>query len=220
MDQVTLSATSRSEGGTRPTRRLRREGFVPAIVYGKGLDPVSVKVTSKDLYTVLHTEAGLNALINLDVEGSPVLTVAREVQRHPVRGNITHLDFIKVSLDEVIQADVGIDYLGIPLGVIEDGGVVEEIETSVLVRALPTEVPPSIELDITELRLGDTVKLGDLPEIEGVEYVDDAERTLLTILVPRKVEEEEVVEEIEGEEFLEGDEEGEAEGAAEDAGEE
>lgn len=220
MDQVTLSATSRSEGGTRPSRRLRREGFVPAIVYGKGLDPVSVKVTSRDLYTVLHTEAGLNALINLDVEGSTVLTVAREVQRHPVRGNITHLDFIKVSLDEVIQADVGIDYLGIPLGVIEDGGIVEEIETSVLIRALPTEVPASIELDITELRLGDTVKLGDLPDIEGVEYVDDAERTLLTILVPRKVEEEEVDEEIEGEEFLEGEEEGEEEAASEDAGEE
>ncbi len=220
MDQVTLSATSRSEGGTRPSRRLRREGFVPAIVYGKGLDPVSVKVTSKDLYTVLHTEAGLNALINLDVEGSTVLTVAREVQRHPVRGNITHLDFIKVSLDEVIQADVGIDYLGIPLGVIEDGGIVEEIETSVLIRALPTEVPASIELDISELRLGDTVKLGDLPDIEGVEYVDDAERTLLTILVPRKVEEEEVDEEIEGEEFLEGEEDGEEEAASEDAGEE
>ena len=194
MDQVTLRATPRAETGTRPAKRLRREGRVPAVVYGRGLDPISVTVGTRDLFSALHTEAGLNALINLEIEGGDaVLTVAREIQRHPVRGEITHFDLIKVSLDVAIQAEVGIDYTGTPVGVIDDGAIVETLETSVLIEALPTEIPASIQVDISELHLGSTLTLGDLPEIEGVTYLDDAERPLLTLILPR-AEEEEVVE--------------------------
>ncbi len=195
MEQVTLSAERRVEKGSRVARRMRRTGRVPAVVYGRDLEPMSVSVNGRDLYRVLHTEAGANALIEVEVEGADtVLAVAREIQRHPVRGEITHLDLIKVSLDVAIEAEVGIDYIGSPLGVREDGGIVETIETSVVIEALPTAIPPSISLDISEMVVGDTLKIADLPTVEGVVYVDDEERPLVTVLAPRIIEEEVPVE--------------------------
>ncbi len=219
MEQVTLQADPREAAGTRSARRLRRGGHVPAVVYGRNLDAQPVAVSSRDLYGVLHTEAGLNALINLDVDGKEVLTVAREIQRHPVRGDITHLDFIEVSLDVAIQADVTLELIGIPVGVREEGGIVETIETTVSIRALPTQIPSSIELDIEDLNIGDTLKIADLPAIEGVDYVDDEDRTIVSILAPRKIEEEVVVSE-EDELLAEGEEapEGAAEEEAGEAG--
>ena len=206
MDEVTLRATARTEKGSRPTRRLRRAGLVPAVVYGRDVSAVPVSVPARDLFAALHTEAGLNALITVEVEdGETVLTVAREIQRHPVRGQITHLDFIKVSLDEAIEADVTVEYLGTPLGVREEDGFVEMIAATVLVRALPTAIPSGIQIDIADLGIGDTLKVSDLPEIEDVEYLDDVDRPLVTVLLPR-IEEEPEVEEIEGE--LEEGEEG------------
>lgn len=220
MDQVPLSATKRVVSGTRPARRLRRENLVPAVVYGRDQETLSVTVNRRDLYTALHTDAGLNAIISLDVDGSSLLTVAREVQRHPVRGDISHLDFITVDLTRAIEAEVGIDYLGTPAGVREDEGVVETIESTVLIEALPTEIPSSIEISIEALYIGDTLTRGDLPTIEGVTYVDPEDRPLLTVVAPRVEEEEEVPEELEeGMELLEGEEES-AEGDADEAGDE
>ncbi len=218
MDQVTLRADVRTESGSRPAKRLRRQGLVPAVVYGRGTDPISVIVSARDLYGALHTEAGANALISLEVEGGEnVLTVAREIQRHPVRGEIAHLDFIKVSLDEAIQADVGIELTGEPIGVREEGGVVETIEVSVVIEALPTEIPSSIQLDISEMNVGDTLTIADLPAIEGVTYVDDEDRPLVSVLVPRVAEEPEA---IEGLEEIEGEIPADAEEAAEASAEE
>lgn len=201
MDQVTLSAQRRVETGSRPARRMRREGLVPAVVYGRGLDVIEVAVSARELYRALHTEAGANALIEVQVDnGDKVLAVAREVQRHPVRGEVTHLDFIKVSLDVAIEAEVSIEYTGIPIGVADEGGIVETIENSVMIEALPTAIPSSIALDISELSVGDTLKIADLPDVEGVTYLDDPERPLVTVLIPRIIEEEVV--EVEGEEGL------------------
>ena len=216
MDQVALRADKREERGTRAARRMRRAGFVPAIVYGRDREPVSVMVADRDLYAALRTEAGLNALIALSVDSDDVLTVVREIQRHPVRGNIEHLDFIKVSLDEEIQADVSIEFLGTPIGVSEEGGVAETLVTTVAIRALPAEIPPSVELDIGELAIGDTLKISDLPIIEGVEYVEDGERPIVTILAPRAIEEEQPEEDLESLELAEGEEVAESEASEED----
>lgn len=197
MDQVTLSAKTRAEFGTRPSRRLRRQGLVPATVYGKNAEAKSITVNGRELYAALHTEAGRNALINVDIEGDEnVLAVAREVQRHPVRGEVTHLDLIQISLDVKIAAEVGVEYVGTPVGVRADGGFVEAIATTVNISALPTAIPGSIVVDIENMATGDTLKVSDLPEIEGVEYTDDVDRPLVTVLLPRLEEEveEEVVE--------------------------
>jgi len=211
MDQVTLRAAERSESGSRPARRLRRAGKIPANIYGRGMDALAVTVDRKELYGALHTESGLNALIHVEVEGGDgLLTVAREIQRHPVRGEISHLDFIRVALDEAIEADVSFEPQGIPVGVYEEGGFVEAIATTVAILALPLAIPNSIEYDISELHIGDIIKVSDLPAIEGVEYIDDPERPLVGVLAPRleeELEEEELEgEELEGEEAAEGEE--------------
>jgi large subunit ribosomal protein L25 len=216
MDQVTLHAEVRTEKGSRATRRLRRSGQVPAVVYGRGLDPLSVIVDEKALFAALHTEAGFNALISVDIDGddSELFAVAREIQRDPVRDDITHLDLIKVSLDEEIESEVPVHYEGTPDAVREEGALIETIETTVLVSSLPTAVPSSISVDIGHLEIGDTVTLADLPAIEGVTYVDEEDRPLLTVLAPRMPEEEEVevdAELLEGEELPE-DADSEAEG--------
>jgi large subunit ribosomal protein L25 len=219
MDQVTLSAEPRVETGSRPARRMRRKGLVPAVVYGRGMDAVQVAVDGRDLYRALHTESGANALIEVEVDGGEtVLAVAREIQRHPVRNEITHLDFIKVSLDVEIEAEVSIEYVGTPTAVIEEGGIVETIENSVLIEALPTAIPNSIALDISEMVIGDTMQIADLPVIDGVTYVDDAERPLVTVLAPRIEEPEEPEVELDehGEPILVDEAEEEAEDSGED----
>lgn len=204
MEQATLTAQARTDLGTRPSKRLRREGYVPAVVYGRGLDPILVTLDRKELYGVLHTEAGLNAVINVEVSGGePVLAVAREIQRHPVRGEITHLDLIKVSLTEAIEAEVGLEFIGTPLGVKEDGGFLEAMESSVTIEALPTAIPNVIELDVSGLGIHDILKVEDLPEIEGVTYLGDPERPIVTVSPPAAEEEPEAVDaglELEGEE--------------------
>lgn len=216
MDQVTLRAEPRTDFGTRPSRRSRRDGTVPAIVYGRGLDAVAVSVGRRELHSALHTDAGSNALINLDLAGGKtLLTVAREIQRHPVRGDIVHLDFINISLDEKIEAEVGLEFLGTPRGVKVDAGIVETIRASVAVMALPMDIPPHIPLDISAMEVGDTLKLSDLPVIEGVEYLDDPDTDLVSVTIPRAVE---AAAEVEGEEALVA--EGEAVGErADDSGE-
>lgn len=209
MEQETLAAQKRTTSGSRPARRMRRDGRVPAVVYGSDLETTSISVDSRELGTTLHTEAGLNALINVVVDGEDeVLAVAREIQRDPVRGDITHLDLIQVSLDIEIEAEVTIEYVGVPAGVREEGGFVEAIETSVVLTALPTNIPASIEVDITELGIGDTLKVADLAAIDGVTYTTDEDRPMVTVLLP-SVEEEPEPELLEGE-LLEEGEEGEA----------
>ncbi|MEX0825303.1 MAG: 50S ribosomal protein L25 [Acidimicrobiia bacterium] len=206
MDQVSLRAEPRTVAGTRPSKRLRGAGKVPAILYGRGLDPQALVVDRRELYAVLHTEAGSNALINLEVEGTkkPFLTVAREIQRHPVRGEVAHLDFISISLDVKIHAEVGIEFHGVPGPVRTEGALVETIRNSVMVEALPLDIPAHIQLDISAMEVGDTLKVSDLGAIAGVEYLDDEDASIVTVIIPRIVEEE-VKEPVEGE-AVEGEE--------------
>ncbi len=202
MATTKLSASIRNSGGSAEARRLRRSGSVPATVYGQQAEAQSVSVDGRALYTVLHTEAGLNAVITLDVDGEEITTLAREIQRHPVRGDITHLDFIRISLTDTVAAEVGVDFIGVPEGVREDGGIVETIRAVVNVEALPTDIPSGIELDITALNIGDVLRVSDLPVIAGVEYTDDPEASLVTVSVPAAI----IAEEAEEDELLEGEE--------------
>jgi len=166
MEQVTLRAQPRAVFGTRPSKRLRRDGFVPATIYGSTTETQSITLDGRELYSALHTEAGRNALINVEIEGGDtVLAVAREVQRHPVRGDVIHLDLIEISLDVTIEAEVAVEYVGTPIGVREDGGFVEAISMTVNIAALPTDIPGSIIVDIEDMLTGDTLKRSDLPEL-------------------------------------------------------
>jgi len=207
MQQETLRATERVTQGSRASRRLRRDGRVPAVVYGTSTDTRAVHVASRDLYSVLRTDAGLNAIIELEIEGSKMLAIARELQRDPIRGDITHLDFIEVRLDTEIDAEVGIDYIGTPEGVKNAGAIVETLEASIMISALPNAIPSVIEVNIEHLELHDTLKVSDLPVLEGVTYALEPDHSLLTVVLPA-AEIEPEVELLEGEEgeLLEGEE--------------
>lgn len=221
MAEVKLRADKRTATGSAASRRLRRAGNVPATVYGLDIEPVSVSVDARQLHAALHTDAGLNAIIALEVNGASYTTLAREIQRHPVRGDIIHLDFLQVSLTETVTAEVALELEGTPVGVRDEGGIVETIRAVVVVEALPTDIPSSIAIDISGLGIGDVVRIEDLPSLPGVEYVDEPDTGLATVTVPRAVveEEPEVPEELlEGEEIEEGVAEGE-EAAAEAGGE-
>ncbi len=192
MQQETLRAEQRVTQGTRASKRLRREGRIPGVVYGVDIDPLAVHVSNRDLYAVLNTDAGRNAIIEVNVGDAQVLTVAREIQRDPVRGDITHLDFIQVKMDTEIDAEVAIEFVGLPRGVKDDGGVIETLDASVMISALPNAIPQSIEVGIEHLGVHDTLKVSDLPALDGVTYIADPDHPLLTVVVPAA--EEEVVE--------------------------
>ncbi|HEX5695431.1 MAG TPA: 50S ribosomal protein L25 [Acidimicrobiia bacterium] len=219
MSQVSLRAEAGRATGSRESRRLRRTGLVPAIVYGKGTDPINVAVDAHDLHMALHTEAGSNALINLEIEDDKVvLTMARIIERHPFRNEYRHVDFVTVSLDETVHAEVAIHFEGTPAGVIE-GGVFSPQRTHVSVETLATTIPSFIELDVSAVEIGDSLRIADLPVIEGVVYTEDPEGVVMSVTTPAaEIEEPEEVEGEEGEELAEGEEsdgvaaEGEAEG--------
>ena len=212
--EVTLRAQTGRSQGSRPSRRLRLTGRVPAVVYGKDTESQAIAVDRRELYGVLHTEAGLNALINLEIEGgSNQLTMAKVVERHPVRGEIIHVDFITISLTETTRVEVLLELQGDPIGV-REGGIIETINNSVVVEALQTEIPTSIIIDVSGMDVGDTLRVADLPVIEGVEYVDDVDQPLITVVLPAaEVAAEEELEE--GAELEEGEEVEEGQDAAE-----
>lgn len=215
--ELTLRAQAGRELGSRASRRLRREGRVPAVVYGQDMEPVLVDVDHRELMAALVTEAGLNALIAVDVDGGETYTtLPREVQRHPYKPFITHLDFVKIDLTEKTEAEVAIDFVGESVGVRTGGGIISTIKTTVLIEALPTEIPNSIEIDVSDLDVGDSLKVSELTMPAGVELVDDPDDTLAIVTLPAAevAAEVEEVELLEGEELPEG-EEGEAAAAEE-----
>jgi len=193
MSQVSLRAQAGRTPGSRESRRVRKQGLVPAVVYGKELDPVPVSVDAHDLHLALHTESGANAIINLEIEGGDNLTtMARIIDRHPFRSEYRHVDFVTVDLSQTVTAEVTISFEGTPVGV-REGGVFSPRRTTVQIEALPTEIPGSIELDVTEVEMGGSLRVEDLPTIEGVEYLEDLEAVVMSVTAPAaEVEEEEV----------------------------
>lgn len=213
MDQVSLRAHTGRIPGSRSSRRLRREGQVPAVVYGHDLEPISIAVDARELAAVLHTELGSNAIINLEVEGGKeILTLARAITRHPFRAEYQHIDFVKVSLTETVTTDVAIHFEGEAAGV-KEGGVFSPRRSSVQIEALVTQIPGSIVVDITGVEIGESLRIEDLPVVAGVTYLEDPDSVVMSITHPAAEIEEPVAEE----EGVEGVETGEAEEGADAA---
>ena len=198
MSNVILRAETGRQTGTRRSRRLRRRGMVPATLYGQGSKARSVAVSASDLRSALTTEAGLNAVINLQIGEETHTSLARQLQRHPTRGDIIHLDFLKISLTDEVEAVVAIELVGDQAAIREGGGILETIANTVTVRALVTAIPESIQADISGLGVGDTLRVSDLPAPSGVEYLDDPDKPILVVSLPAIAQAEEADEEDEG----------------------
>jgi large subunit ribosomal protein L25 len=202
-DRVTLvvSARGTDQVGSRRVRRLRKEGLVPGVLYGKGHSR-AILVEERQLRSALTGPSGLHAIVDVLIEGqkTPHHAVLKEYQRHPVRGTLTHVDFHEVRLDQAIQASVAVQFIGESPGA-KQGGVVQQVMRELRVEALPTAIPEHIDADISALEVGGTVRLADLPAIEGVTYLDDPETVLANCSIPRGITEleEAEAEEAEGE---------------------
>jgi large subunit ribosomal protein L25 len=231
-DRATLKAQPRTEFGSRESRRLRREGLVPGVVYGSGSEARPFQAGERDLRNVL-VHGG--ALIDVEIEGSKAVPVViKEQQRHWVRGHLMHIDLQEVDLLEEIQADVAIELIGSEESPgVTEGGVLEHVTHEITITALPTAIPESIPADVSGMVIGDTLQLSALIAPEGVEFFlgedQDADEITIATLSPPRVEEEpepELEEEAElvgeegevpeGEEAAEG--EAPAEGGGEDSG--
>ena len=179
MAEIQLVAETGREPGTRASKRLRREGKIPGVVYGHGAEPVAVAVDARELRHALNTEAGVNALINLSIDGKSQLTMPRVLQRHPVRNTVTHVDFQVVSRDEVVSADVTFQLVGEATEVHNGDGVVEQALFSLTVHARPADIPTHIEVDISNLTIGEAIRVGDLKLPGGVTTEVDPEEAIV-----------------------------------------
>jgi len=228
-ERVKLQVLERDSRGTRESRRLRKQGLIPGVLYGRGKEPHAFSVPERELRRALTGDGGLHAILDVTLDGQKTArpSILKRYQQDPVKGTLTHIDLQEVRLDEAIQARVVVELVGEPVGVTE-GGVLSQVNREITIEALPLEIPEHLDLDVSGMAIGDTLRLADLPPHEGVKFLDDPEETVLaTVTMPTRFVEPEP-EEVEGEEALEegevpeGEEaeEGAEEAAAESKGEE
>jgi large subunit ribosomal protein L25 len=205
-ERIRLDVTERGADGigSRNAQRLRKQGLIPGVLYGKGHSR-AIAIEERSLRSALTGPSGLHAIVDVVVEGqkTPHHAVMKDYERHPIRGTITHVDFHEVRLDQVIQAAVAVQLIGDSVGA-RQGGVIQQVTREVRVEALPTSIPEHIEVDVSHLDIGDTIRLEDLPVLEGVAYLDDPLETVIAnCTIPRGLaaleEEAEEGEELEGE---------------------
>jgi large subunit ribosomal protein L25 len=201
MPDVVITAERRTEVGSGPAGRFRRAGLLPATVYGLGSDPLSVTVPRLELEHILHGAAGANTLITITVDGDETLALARQIQRHPTRGELLHVDFVRIRRDVAVSADVPIHVEGEAIGT-REGGVLEQAMFAVTLSALPSDIPDSIVVDVSALNVGDQIRVEDLNVPAGVELSHEPAELVVHVAVPRVVEE--APAEGEGEEGVEG----------------
>ena len=225
MAEIIIHATPRPPQGTRPARRLRAEGKVPGVVYGLGADPITLSVDWRELRSALVTEQGLNAVIHLDIEGGETTpTLVKDIQRHKVRRDVLHVDFIRVDLSKTVDVEVPIHLEGEAEAVTREEGVVDQVLTSLLITAKPDDIPAALTLDISGLEIGHALRVGDLSLPAGVTTNVDGEEPVVTAThgvseADLEAAEAEVAGEPEEGAEAEAEGDGEAEGAAEAAAE-
>ena len=211
MERINLKANIRNEVGKEAAKKLRQQGLIPAVIY-KGKDTLSIKISAPDFLEAIHTKAGENVIVNLQIEedakdkskphssGSQrdkgaakskrlsKTAIIKEVQYHPVRGDVLHVDFNGISLTEMLTVKVPIAAKGEAVG-IKEGGVLAHALWEVEIECLPTQIPESIPVDVSALKIGDSLLVKDLPLPEGVKIIGDPEATVISLAVPHVEEE-------------------------------
>ena len=205
-DDITLVAETGRTTGSAASRRLRANGKVPAVLYGRGAEPVSLTVDWRDLRAALTTDKGLNALLTLKVGSKKTTALVKDLQRHPVRRDVLHVDFLSVDVDVVISTDVPIVLEGEAILVIREQGVVDQVMNAIVVQAKPEDIPGHLSVDVSALEIGHTLTVADLQLPPGVAIEVDPEETVVTAqLTSLALAEEEEGEGEEGEEGAEGE---------------
>ena len=223
-----LKAEPREATGKGGARKLRVEGRVPAVVYGHQMETMSLTVDAKEAEQLFHQISVENTIVDLKISGkkTPLRTLVREIQTHPHRPDLVHIDFYRIQKGVKLEVEIPISLQGTPEGVRQEGGILDQIVYEIRVRCIPSKIPESVVVDVTPLEIGDAIRIMDVDLGEDVEILLDPEGTICHVVPPRvleveaPVEEEELEELEEGEEPEEGVEEEAAEGEADTAEEE
>lgn len=195
MASAQLSAQARGNGGKGAARKLRGDGRVPAIVYGHGRDPQALSINTRELERLLDHISAENTVIDLDIDGKASRTLIREIQRHPFKRQILHVDFQELVAGEKVTVRLPIVLVGVPDGVRMDGGILDQTMRELEVEVDPSNIPNHVELDVTKLVIGSSVHVSDIPLPEGVEVLEDLDASVCVVSAPRAVVEAAPVEE-------------------------
>jgi large subunit ribosomal protein L25 len=190
MKEIVIDVKGRDAVGKNPSRRLRHEGLIPAIVYGAKKDPVPVIVDPKKILEIIHSESGVNTIFQVSLaekEGQRHVMI-KEYQVDPVKGNLMHADFVRIQMDEVIEVDVPVQVTGEAAGVKLDGGILDHVTRQVRVSCLPGDIPEHITIDVAPLKIGDALRVSDLPRSDRYRILSDADLTLVVVSQPAKEE--------------------------------
>ncbi|HZB40417.1 MAG TPA: 50S ribosomal protein L25 [Ilumatobacter sp.] len=198
MSTVLVAETGRPTGSAN-ARRMRREDHVPAIVYGQGMEPITISVIRRELRVALSGPAGINTVLDLRVDGNVYPAIVKEMQRHPVRRTVSHVDFLQVNLNEEITIAVPVRLEGEAKAVIAEGGLVDPAVDTIEVRTTPRNIPNEIVIDVTDMTMDTVITLGEIPLPAGVTAIADPETAVVTVLVTREEELPEAEEAEEGE---------------------
>ncbi|MDK2823051.1 MAG: large subunit ribosomal protein [Clostridia bacterium] len=195
MKSINLELTKRNTSlGKGALNRMRKEGVLPAVVYGKKVGTVPVSVVKKDLIGILNNH-GTNAILNLIIAGKPIQAMIKEIQSHPVTGHYWHVDFAEISLDQEIRTEVQINFTGEPQG-IKEGGIIQYGDTTVEIECLPEDIPGSFTMDISKLKIGDKLTVGDIKTENNVKILSEPEQILISVIPPVMDDEDEEVDKV------------------------
>jgi len=183
MSTSKLVAQPRPAQGSAAARRLRAEGHIPGVLYGQGMAPISVAVERRDLRLALSGAAGSNTVLSLEVEGTLYPAVVKEMQRHPIRRTVSHIDFLAVNMNEEITVHVPLHIEGEAKAVVAEGGLVDPSVDTIEVSCTPANIPDSFVIDVSEMQPHDVIRLSDVPMPKGVTALGDPDMPVVTVLI-------------------------------------
>jgi large subunit ribosomal protein L25 len=198
-----LGAVKRAESGKGVARKLRASGWVPAVLYGKDMEAISLSVDAHEAGHLFQAISVENTIVELKVKGEKgsFQTLVREIQTHPVRADLIHIDFLRIQKGVMVDVEIPVNLEGIPVGVKMAGGTLEQIVHQLPVRCIPSKIPETLDVDVSELDVGDSLHVSDIAVPEGVEVTIDLDQTVCAVAAPRAEE----VAEVEEGELLEGE---------------
>ena len=183
MSNTKLAALPRNTTGSPAARRLSAEGHIPGVIYGQGMTPISVTIERRELRLALSGPAGSNTVLSLEVDGKSYPAVVKDMQRHPIRRTVAHIDFLQVNMNEEITVSVAVHIVGESKAVAAEGGLVDAAVDTIEVSCTPNNMPNAFEIDVTEMQPGDVIRLADVPMPKGVTALGDPEMPIVTILI-------------------------------------
>jgi large subunit ribosomal protein L25 len=189
MSQFVIEAQQRTPGGKNVNRRMRSSGLIPAVIYGPGKDPLALSVDPQAVSDILHSDSGHNTIFTVRVDGGePANVMVKDYQLDPTRGNLIHADFLRIAMDQLLELSVDVEVIGEPEGVKVAGGILDLVTRSIDILCLPADIPESIQVDVSALKINDYIRVKNLPVDPKYKILTEPEVVVVTVIPPVKEE--------------------------------